>query len=62
MGEGVQVLQISKEDFDHLPPLDQLIARAAVRLQKARIVDEGSDRDLGPRRPETWPRRREGVV
>ena len=61
MGEGAQVLRISRQDFEHLPPLDKLIAQAAVRLQKAVIV-EGGDRDCGPRRPETWPRRREGVV
>jgi hypothetical protein len=44
MGES-QVLMIAREDFDYLPDLDRLIATAAVRLGKARIVDE--DRQAG---------------
>ena len=39
MGDGAQVLMISREDFEHLPDLDRLFATAAVRLGKARIVE-----------------------
>ena len=34
-----EVLEIPEEDFEHLPPLDKMIAEAAVKMGKARVTE-----------------------
>jgi hypothetical protein len=40
-----EVLEIPRHDYEHLPALDKLIAEAAVKLGKARIVEVGGSQD-----------------